>query len=150
MCYHTFNQLSGLAVDDRVVTSRGKSFRFESRYHRSLERLWDFTIREIVFLGSRRFVLDARQRFMRLVFDIIERLGLAAHCEVASDPFFCREDTAEQILTQRMMELKYELRLPVADDRTIACASFNFHDQFFAGAFGIGHASEPSLFSGCA
>ena len=64
MCYHTFNQFTGTTVAHPVVTAKGKSFRHEARYHRSLARLWDFTIREIVFLGTREEVLAARERFL--------------------------------------------------------------------------------------
>ena len=41
MCYHTYHQLhdSTLAAN-RVVTAKGKSFRFEAKYYRGLERLW--------------------------------------------------------------------------------------------------------------
>jgi hypothetical protein len=121
----------------RVVTSRGKSFRYESRYHRSLERLWDFTIREIVFMGERESVLAARQEFMLLTFDLVDQLELAGHCEVGNDPFFCTDDSAHKAWSQRLLELKYELQLEVEAGRTIAAASFNFHDDFFGSSFGI-------------
>ncbi|MEU5547495.1 hypothetical protein AB0G85_34880 [Streptomyces sioyaensis] len=150
MCFHTYHQLRGQAVPDSVVTARGKSFRFESRYSRSLERLWDFTIREIVFVGSRDFVTGRRADFMNRVFALVEELDLAGHCEPASDLFFRQDDTAEHIATQRMMELKYELRLPVAPDRTISVGSFNFHERFFAESFGISHPSGVPAYTGCA
>jgi seryl-tRNA synthetase len=149
MCFHTYHQLRDSAVSDLVVTARGKSFRFESRYRSSLERLWDFTIREIVFLGDRDFVLDSRSRLMRRVFKFVSELDLAGHCEVASDPFFASETTAPQIVSQRMMELKYELRLPVEADRTISVGSFNFHERFFTDAFHIARDRGPA-WTGCA
>jgi seryl-tRNA synthetase len=152
MCYHTFQQYSGrtLAADAlHVVTSQGKSFRFEAGYSTTLERLWDFTIREIVFLGSREDVLDARERFMRKVFGFVEALGLGGRCEVGNDPFFCGTDTSERIWSQRLMGLKYELRLDVAPDRTIAVGSFNFHDDLFGRAFGIEHGANGPIRSGC-
>lgn len=152
MCFHTYHQLRDTrlgAGESRVVTSRGKSFRFESRYAVSLERLWDFTIREIVFLGSRGFVLDARRAFMELTFDLMTDLGLVGHCEVANDPFFCSDDTAGRILSQRLLELKYELRLGIAPGRTLAAASFNFHDQFFSRNFGIKDDTGDGVSSAC-
>jgi seryl-tRNA synthetase len=151
MCYHTYHQLRDRQFPEehnQVITSRGKSFRYESKYHRSLERLWDFTIREIVFLGSRDYVLDCRQRFMDAAFALVEELGLAAHCEVASDPFFCSPDTAAKILNQKMLALKYELRMNVEQERTIAVASFNFHDQFFGERFKIARG-EDWIRTGC-
>lgn len=152
MCYHTFHQFQNTQhaeTQNRVVTAIGKSFRYESKYHRTLERLWDFSIREIVFMGSRDFVLDSRQKFMEASFSLFQRLGLEGHCEIASDPFFCSHDTAAKIFNQRMQELKYELRLKVASDRTIAAASFNFHDHFFGEQFNIKRGEEDWVSTGC-
>jgi seryl-tRNA synthetase len=154
MCYHTFHQHRGRALDAdslQVVTARGKSFRHEAGYATTLERLWDFTIREIVFLGGRDDVLAARETFMRRVFALVEELGLAGRCEVGNDPFFGSPDTAGRIWSQRLLRLKYELRLPVATGRDIAVGSFNFHDDLFGRVFGIRHGdgSEP-VRSGCA
>ena len=152
MCYHTFQQHSGRTLDgDRlhVVTSRGKSFRFEAGYATTLERLWDFTIREIVFMGARQQVIEARDRFMRKIFRFMEDLGLSGCCEVGNDPFFGGTDASEQIWSQRLLELKYELRLDVAPDRSIAVGSFNFHDDLFGRRFGIDHGTDGPVRSGC-
>ncbi len=152
MCYHTYHQLQNTKFSEehnQIITSKGKSFRYESKYHRTLERLWDFTIREIVFMGSKDFVLESRQRYMKTSFELIESLGLEGHAEVASDPFFCNADTAAKILNQRMQELKYELRLNIASDKTIAAASFNFHDTFFGDRFNIKRGETEVLKTGC-
>jgi seryl-tRNA synthetase len=152
MCYHTYHQYRDKVIDaatDAVITSRGKSFRFESKYQHGLERLWDFTIREIVFLGTRDFVLDCRRRFMQRAFDFIEQLGLTGYCEVANDPFFCKQDMAEKIWSQRLLELKYELRLYVDAPRSIAVGSFNFHEGFFGEGFNIKHGDQGWVRTAC-
>lgn len=153
MCFHTFGHYRGtLAADDlQVVTAKGKSFRFESRYATTMERLWDFTIREVVFLGERAAVLAARKRLMDRVFAFIADLGLAADCEVGNDPFYCEPDgDVGRVSAQRLLELKYELRLPVSRDRSIAVGSFNFHDNFFGQAFAISRPAGEAAVSGCA
>jgi seryl-tRNA synthetase len=152
MCFHTFGQHQGTRLPgrgDRVVTARGKSFRFESRYATTLERLWDFTIREIVFMGSRDFVTSARRRFMDLAFTLVTDLGLEGHAEVANDPFFSAEDGIAKTVSQRLLELKYELRLATGPDRTVAAASFNFHDTFFTERFDIRAPDGATARSGC-
>ncbi|MBB5960586.1 seryl-tRNA synthetase [Saccharothrix tamanrassetensis] len=152
MCYHTFHQHEGRTLDPgvHVITARGKSFRFEAGYATTLERLWDFTIREIVFLGPRDDVLAARETFMGRAFALLDELGFAGTCETGNDPFFGGTDTPSRIWSQRLLGLKYELRLPVAADRDIAVASFNFHDDLFGKAFDIG-AGDPreTVRSGC-
>ncbi len=150
MCYHTYHQLRDTTLPaDRVVTAKGKSFRFEAKYYRGMERLWDFTIREIVFLGSRESVVERRDAFMRSTFALMDEFGLCGFGEVANDPFFVTQDTAGKILNQRMMELKYELRLFVDSARTIAAGSFNFHENFFGESFRIRHPDEAAITTGC-
>jgi seryl-tRNA synthetase len=150
MCFHTYHQLrdTPLRSDSLVITSRGKSFRYESRYHRTLERLWDFTIREIVFLGSRDFVLDCRRRFLDASIALVEELGLTGYCETANDPFFLGE-SAQHAWSQRLLELKYELRLGVDQEEAVAVASFNFHERFFGDSFAIGHADGGAVHTAC-
>jgi seryl-tRNA synthetase len=48
-----------------------------------------------------------------------------------------------------MQELKYELRLKVTSDRTIAAASFNFHDHFFGEQFNIKRGETEWMTTGC-
>ncbi|MEV0124001.1 hypothetical protein AB0I16_21140 [Streptomyces sp. NPDC050703] len=152
MCFHTYHQYADgpPPAPDTVVTSRGKAFRYESRYSRSLERLWDFTIREIVFLGTSRSVLAHRTRLMERAYALTESLGLGGRCEVAGDPFFLNESAAVRAWSQRLLEMKYELRLPLDDGRDVAVASFNYHEQFFGRSFGIRDADERPVFTGCA
>lgn len=151
MCYHTFNQYAGRTVPDRlsVVTARGKSFRHEARYHRTLARLWDFTIREIVFLGQRDEVLKARERFLDRALEFMNALGLSGRCEVATDPFFANADSSTQVSSQRLLELKYEIQIDIGAADSISVASFNFHERFFGDSFGITLPDASSTFSGC-
>ena len=152
MCFHTYHHFRDrqLGVDQNlVVTARGKSFRFESRYAHTLERLWDFTIREIVFIGSRDFVLTSRETFMQHCFALMDELQLSGHCEVANDPFFGNQETAARIWAQKVLELKYELRLKVAAERTIAVGSFNVHEEFFGQNFNIRSDAESWVRTGC-
>ncbi|MFG1644971.1 hypothetical protein ACGFMK_32215 [Amycolatopsis sp. NPDC049252] len=151
MCYHTFHQYAGrrLPPEVTVVTARGKSFRHEARYHRTLARLWDFTIREIVFFGTRDAVLAAREQFLGRALRLVEALRLSGRCEVAGDPFFCNDDSGVRVSSQRLLELKYELQLDLDDGDSAAVASFNFHERFFGEAFGITLADGSTPFTAC-
>jgi seryl-tRNA synthetase len=151
MCYHTFQQLRGTRLADErpVVTARGKSFRFESRYETDLERLWDFTIRETVFFGPRDHVRAELERFLGLVTALFDELGLTGQVEAANDPFFASGRAAESASSQRLLQLKYEARLAVAPDRTIAVSSFNLHDAHFGSAFDIALPDGSTAHSAC-
>lgn len=151
MCFHTFSQYRGRTIPRggvHVVSARGKAFRYEADYWMTMERLWDFTIREIVFLGTRDEVLAAREQTMTAALRFLDELGVTGWCEVGNDPFF-GSDSSDRIWSQRMMELKYELRLPVGGDRSIAVGSFNFHNDLFGTRFGIVHEDGGPVWSGC-
>jgi seryl-tRNA synthetase len=152
MCYHTFDQFAGaqLAAEGLAVTARGPSFRHESRYHRSLERLADFTIREVVFLGAPDFVGRARDQIRGAALELVDTIGLQAWCEVANDPFFAAPGGAAQGSAQRLLDLKHELRADVAPGRSIAIGSFNLHYRSFGTAFGITTASGEVASTACA
>ncbi|MFG3021524.1 hypothetical protein ACGFZQ_23740 [Streptomyces sp. NPDC048254] len=151
MCYHTFDQFAGSTLPDEntVVTAKGGSFRHESRYHRTLERLSDFTIRETVFLGTAEFVREARDRFRRRAVELVEQLDLAGRVEVASDPFFAGAATAAQVSSQRLLELKHELHLDVGPGDSISIGSFNLHEKHFGDAFGIKGPDGATVYSAC-
>ncbi len=151
MCFHTYVQLSGerLAEGTTVVTSRGKSFRYESRYHHSLERLWDFTIREVVFLGEAAEVARCRRGFLDAACEFVAELGLAGTVERAHDPFFGDATVPRRVLAQTLSGLKYELRLPVDDDRTVAAASFNLHGTVFGERYGITGPDGATVHTAC-
>jgi seryl-tRNA synthetase len=153
MCYHTYSQLADatfVAEPGCVITSKGKSFRFESRRERNLERLWDFTIREIVFLGGAAFVAEGRERLMGEAFRLMESWGLAGYCETANDPFFVESADGSDAFAQRLMALKYELRINISEVKTIAAASFNLHNDFFGEAFNIRYPSGDAVRTACA
>jgi hypothetical protein len=151
MCFHTYLQLSGRRLPESrtVVTSRGKSFRFETRYSHSLERLWDFTIREIVFFGDADTVARCRQDFLDAACGLVDEWGLAGHVEPANDPFFADPTVPNRLLAQRMRRLKYELRLPAEDGRTISAASFNLHGTTFGEPYDITLPTGEPAYSAC-
>ncbi|WP_410638363.1 hypothetical protein [Amycolatopsis sp. lyj-346] len=150
-CFHVYHQHEGmrLPAGRAAVTAAAKVFRHESKYEDGLERLWDFTMREIVFIGDRDHVRERRQAMLGNVRAFLERHELSGHCEVANDPFFVGADFAAKMTLQSLSESKYELRLGVAADRTIACGSFNYHDSFFTSRFDIGAADGTELSTGC-
>lgn len=151
MCYHAFHQFADQRLDRQsmVVTARGASFRHESRYHRTLERLADFTIRETVFFGSADFVHHARDGFQKRMTGLVEELGLSGRCEVATDPFFAAVDGANRVSAQRLLDLKHELHLDVDDEHSIAVSSFNLHYRHFGESFGIQDSDGETINSAC-
>lgn len=151
MCYHTFQQLRAttLATPTLAVTARGKSFRYESRYATGMERLWDFTIRETVLFGSGQHVQAELDRFLETITALFDSLGFAGHCELATDAFFAGPESAASASSQRLLQLKFEVRLTVAPGRTIAVGSFNLHGTHFGTTFEIGLPRGDITHSAC-
>jgi acyl carrier protein len=151
VCYHAYPEWSGktLGPEPTLLTARGHCYRREDGNHIPLERLWEFTMREIIVMGTREQVEDVRQSLVRQVTDLAETLELDASIETATDPFFAVGDEGRRLM-QQAGALKHELRLAIdATGRTIAAASFNHHHDFFGSRFGIRLPNEAPAHSGC-
>ncbi len=152
MCYYVYDMFSNAAFEgNRCVTTVGKSFRYENDYCRTMERLWDFAIRETVFLGDLGYVRGGVARCLEIATRLMDELGLAGFCETANDPFFLVQDTAQRINAQKVTGSKYELRLRISPHATIAVASFNRHGTYLAKRFGIHRGTDANQFinTGC-
>ena len=151
VCYHAYPEWSGKALRENpaLLTARGHCYRHEDGNHVPLERLWEFTMREIIVMGTRQQVEDARQSLVRQVTALVDTLELDASIETATDPFFVAGDEGRRLM-QQAGALKYELRLTVdTAGRTIAAASFNHHHDFFGARFGIRLADDAAAHTGC-
>jgi seryl-tRNA synthetase len=155
VCYHCYESLEGRTLDERghVATSVGKCFRYESGNIVGLDRLWDFTMREVIFVGSEDFVTERRRRAIEAVEEQLARWDLDGTIETANDPFF-PTTYATKTYWQIRSDLKFELRLAVAPKadglaRSLACGSFNLHENFFGDAFRITAADGKPAFTGC-
>jgi len=150
-CYHVY-----LANRDRVVPPDGltyglscKCFRYESKNMRDLRRLWDFTMREIVFLGTREQVLAKRERGIERFQAFMEEHRVAGEIRTASDPFFIAPDAAAKTYFQLSSDTKFEISLMLPDDGRLAVGSFNFHNDFFGKAFNSRLDGGGPMFSTC-
>jgi seryl-tRNA synthetase len=154
VCYHTYQSMQGRRVHDvgHAVTSMGRCFRYESKNITGLDRLWDFGMREIVFLGVESWVSAQRERAIREVMEQVAEWDLDCLVETANDPFFPTVHT-NKTYWQTRADLKFELRLGVEPaeglPRTLACGSFNLHQDFFGKTFGITLADGTPAFTGC-
>jgi hypothetical protein len=154
VCYHCYQELEGQRLDapGRSFTAGGKCCRYESRNLVGLERLWDFSMREIVFVGEREWVGGRRARMMERIESQIREWDVDCVFETANDPFFA-STYASKTFWQMFGDLKFEMKVavePGADGqpRRIAAGSFNLHEDFFGKAFDIACDGHPA-FSGC-
>ncbi len=149
-CFNTYVHFQDRPLPEpTVITARVRCFRYESRNMTSLERLWEFAVREIVFLGPQAWVEERRKMAVDAAARFVEELGLDAWIETANDPFFVNNFVARRFF-QLAQHTKYELRLglPYAGDKSLAAASFNLHLDFFGKGFGIAR-DDAFAFTGC-
>jgi seryl-tRNA synthetase len=151
VCYHLYFSLADhpLPGGQLIATAVGTCFRYESNNLTSLERLWNFTMREVIFVGSKDFVLENRQRSREFMHRIFEELGLVYHVESANDPFFVGE-FRKQAMFQNAFQLKYEIRarLPFKDS-DLAVGSYNYHQDFFGRNLDITLPDGSPIHTGC-
>jgi seryl-tRNA synthetase len=152
VCYHTYAWLADKPLTaPTVVTAINRCFRWEAANFATAERLWDFSMREVIFAGEPAWIEDQRRAVIAAVQKIVDRLALDAWIETANDPFFVTQFAAKryyQLITQAKLELR--LSLPYAGT-SLAAASFNLHADFFGRAYGIGRAATGEGFAstGC-
>ncbi|MBF0163536.1 MAG: hypothetical protein HQM01_03340 [Magnetococcales bacterium] len=151
ICYHNYLAMADqtLRCDPLITTATGACFRFEASNMEGLERLWNFTMWEVIFVGSEAGVMDGITRALQVCSRLLQRLGLAFRLENANDPFFVGE-FATQATFQYAYDLKYEFLawLPYRDG-LFAVGSRNYHRDFFGRALNIRGADGQASHSGC-
>ena len=150
VCFHTYAALADSRVPvNRTFTAVNRCYRWESVHFATLERLWDFTMREIVFVGAPAWIEVQRQHAIVETTRLVEELDLEAWIETANDPFFVGNFAAKRYF-QLLRRAKFELRLglPYAGS-SLAAASFNVHEDFFGRSFGIRADEDGFVSTGC-
>ena len=129
-----------------VVSTLATVYRHEERGFQSLLRLWEFKVREFVFVGERDFVLEMLDRTRTSALALSRRLGIETHVENASDHFYpIRENEVRQKL-QLQSQMKRELIAQV-EGQSISLSSFNFHGTHFSEPYGFDQ--EKTIVTGC-
>ena len=151
VCYHLYFSLADrpLPGGQIAATAVGNCFRYEAINLVSLERLWNFTMREIIFVGPKDYVLENREQGRQRMERILEEIGLAYRVESANDPFFIGE-FRKQAAFQSAFQLKFEIRarLPFRDS-TLAVGSYNYHQDFFGRSLNITLPDGSAAHTGC-
>lgn len=130
VCHNVYRALRNARIDEgRAITALGTCFRHESFRFEPLLRQWEFSMREVVLVGSADYVARTRERIIALTQDLVRELDLDARLAVATDPFFVSEAGSARAF-QALRSTKLELQLAIGDTPTAAC-SFNLHGTHF-------------------
>jgi len=138
-CYHLYSSLQGESFDrPHYVTTRNTCFRRESHYE-PLRRLWSFSMREIVCIGTKPETVAFLRQARVAVDDFLHRMDLPVEWLTATDPFFQPQSNPKYLL-QRVQPTKHEATY----GGDLAIASMNAHHDHFGAAFGLSRDGEPA------
>ncbi|ENM5729153.1 hypothetical protein CW613_000465 [Vibrio mimicus] len=135
-CDNVWKSLAGSLIDQfQTYTTMGTCCRNERRQYHFMERLKVFRMREIMAVGSPTDISAFRERALAFVRQFNDELCLNARLEAANDPFFI-QDNAPVLAVRDKYDLpdlvKIEYRPEIYDGKSLACASFNVHGDFFS------------------
>ena len=146
-CYYGLEGIGNLK--NSFYTCYNKVFRNERSSTERLDRLTNFSVRDIMCVGTEEFVLEGRQALIERLSVLLTKLRLRARIETANDPFFAN-DSAMKSVFQNSHRLKYELLADIPHlGESIAVGSVNFHMDFFGKAFNIDLEGGGTASSGC-
>jgi hypothetical protein len=149
-CYHCYEGMEGWDVPapGRCVTATLACHRYEGANHRSLSRLRAFTMREVIFVGTPKFVIEARAKAEEIIVQWARDWEVACTFETANDMFFT-EDFSVKASFQRLQQAKKELRLELPGEKqSLSVFSSNFHATSFGKPFNITVNKRPAT-TGC-
>jgi len=127
----------------------GRIFRNEGSNVTTLERLHEYSMREIIFMGRSEFVLSGLGACLAWCRDYLEEFELQGTIQAASDPFFADNLAALQCF-QRSEQSKSEFRLAIPfSGKSISVASMNNHGEHFSKSYNIRFANGRFIHSGC-
>jgi seryl-tRNA synthetase len=150
ICFHCYQELSGQVLSEPLIlTAEGHCFRHEAPWRVGGHRLYEFSMREIVYVGDPQSVRDLRSELMEDAWKLFLNLGMQGRIETAFDPFYFPEVALKETF-QLMSDLKYELIVTLPATQTeFSVASFNLVGDSFCKAFEICDEQQQALHSGC-
>jgi seryl-tRNA synthetase len=134
-CYPVYASLAGCALTEPAKFAvEANCFRQELTSETG--RLRSFRMVELVTVATEEYCVQWRAHWLERVRDWLSAMSLQVSIEVADDPFFGPGRKLFQA-AQRAQELKFELKVALADDLVQAVASANFHKDHFGETFDI-------------
>ncbi|MGO9761025.1 MAG: amino acid--[acyl-carrier-protein] ligase [Solirubrobacteraceae bacterium] len=149
-CYPVYPAIAarGKLAAGGVMVDAGGAYVFRREPSGDPARLQMFHQRELVRIGEPDVVEAWRDTWRERALELLGRLGLQVQLDVASDPFFGRSGRM-LAASQREQQLKFEVLTQIAGPESTAVASFNYHQDHFAGAYGIEFADGAPVHTAC-
>ena len=151
-CFPCYPTLTGKTIDGEAYSWLGRVFRYESRNIRGLDRLYEFNVRELVFVGNEDYVRACRMKALPIVEELAAMMDIDCKVQTATDPFFATVSAAKKFW-QAAQEVKNEIKIPAlgadGEIKQLACGSINLHGNFFGKRFDIKGTDGEPVQTGC-
>jgi seryl-tRNA synthetase len=137
-CYPVYPAIAarGRLPAGGVTIDAGGAYVFRREPSADPARLQMFHQREIVRIGEPEIVQAWQDVWRDRAVALLRSVGLEVELEIATDPFFGRSGRM-LAASQREQQLKFEILVRIAGPEPTAVASFNYHQDHFASAYGI-------------
>ncbi len=137
-CYPVYPAIAarGRLPAGGVTVDAGGAYVFRREPSGDPARLQMFHQREIVRIGEPKIVQAWRDLWRDRAVELLLAIGLEVELDVATDPFFGRSGRM-LAASQREQQLKFEVLVRIAGTEATAVASFNYHQDHFASAYGL-------------
>lgn len=135
----------------KVYSSIGICSRTEKNQTFFFERMNSFHMREIVAVGNKEEIINFRKRAIDFAINLAKEIEINFSLEEANDPFFIENLNKFGETSYNLPDvIKIEFRPHLYDDKSLACASFNIHGDFFSKNFKYKSANGEELWTSCA
>lgn len=145
-CLHIYPMLEREDIDEKVVTTKARVYRYENARFNGITRIWDFTVREIVFIGEKSLVVNMLDSMKMKALEYARSIGLPCRITLANDNFYPTKQNNMKQKFQKANSLKFELTTLMGGG-DVALSSFNYHDTHFSKAFGFD--KDKKIVTGC-
>ena len=145
-CLHFYPVLERNPLQNEVITTLARVYRYEDGNFTHLERHWDFTVREFVAVGSVEYVKEFLSYMEKQIYDYALTLYNHLSIENTNDHFYPTKQNKVKERFQLKNNLKREL-VAYIEGRKLAIASFNYHDFHFSKVFNFD--CSGTIVTGC-
>jgi seryl-tRNA synthetase len=145
-CLHIYPMLKDNNINEKIITTKARVYRYENHNFNGNTRLWDFTVREIVFIGSKKYVIEKLEYMKDITLKYVLSKKINAEIASAVDNFYPSKNNLIKQKLQHANSLKYELIVPF-NNNDISIASFNYHGTHFSQAFDFDNSGQ--VVTGC-
>lgn len=145
-CLHFYPIFGELKIHNGIYTTRARVFRNEENNTDGMTRLIDFTVREIVVVGTEKVVRQKLEQISNSILQYANSIGISINLEPASDPFYPTRKNMIKKQLQLSNNQKREMIIKL-NEKNLSIGSVNYHGFHFSKPFDFD--DNNNIVTGC-